>query len=84
MLASCRVRRGAVTLLGYLATSTIRRCATGYAVNNVFDSHRGRGWDERVNAFGKAKSAAGLRQLLAIFATLRLQTAASKPAATAK
>jgi len=83
-LAGCRVRRAAVTLLGHPATFTIRRCATGYAINSVFDSHSGRGWDERVNAFGEAKSAAGLRQLLAIFATLRHQPAAGKPAATAK
>jgi hypothetical protein len=39
----------------------------------VFDSHSGRSWDGQANAFGEAKSAAGLRQLLAIFATLRRQ-----------
>ncbi|GAB3637376.1 hypothetical protein GCM10027422_29660 [Hymenobacter arcticus] len=79
----CRVRRVAVTLLGHPATFTIHRCATGYTVNSVFASHSGRGWDAQVNAFGEAKSAAGLRQLLAIFATLRRQPAAGKPAAAA-
>ena len=80
-LAGCRVRRAAVTLLGYPATFSIRRCATGYVLNSVFDSHSGRSWDAQVNAFGEAKSAVGLRQLLAIFATLRRQPAAAKPAA---
>lgn len=80
-LAGCRVRRAAVTLLGHPATFSIRRCATGYVLNSVFDSHSGRGWDAQVNAFGEAKSAAGLRQLLAIFATLRRQPTSTKPAA---
>ena len=60
-LAGCRVRRVAVTLLGHPATVSIRRCATGYTLNSVFDSHSGYGWDTQVNAFGEAKSAAGLR-----------------------
>ena len=72
-VAGCRTRRAAVTLLGQPATVSIRRCATGYALNSVFDSRSGRTWDGQANAFGGAKSAAGLRQLLAIFATLRRQ-----------
>jgi hypothetical protein len=79
----CRVRHAAAILLGQPATFTIRRCATGYTVNSVFASHSSQGWDAQVNAFGEAKSAAGLRQLLAIFATLRRQPAAGKPAAAA-
>jgi len=79
--AGCQTRRAAVAVLGHPASFTIHRCATGYTVNSVFDSHSGRGWDAQVNAFGEAKSAAGLRQLLAIFATLRRQPAATKPAA---
>jgi len=73
--AGCRTRRAPATLLGYPATFTIHRCATGYSVNSVFDSHSGRGWDAQVNAFGEARSAAGLRRLLAVFATLRRQPA---------
>jgi hypothetical protein len=72
-LAGCRTRRATLTLLGHPARVSIRRCATGYALNSVFDSHSGRTWDGQANAFGEAKSAAGLRQLLAIFATLRRQ-----------
>lgn len=79
--AGCQTRRAAVSMLGYPATFTLHHCATGYTINSVFDSHSGRGWDAQVNAFGEAKSAAGLRQLLAIFATLRRQPA-KKPAAT--
>jgi len=71
--AGCRTRRAAVTLLGHPATFSIQRCATGYALSSVFDSHSGRSWDGQANAFGEAKSAAGLRQLLTIFATLRRQ-----------
>jgi hypothetical protein len=72
-VAGCRTRRTTTTLLGHPATFSIRRCATGYTVNSVFDSHSGRTWDGLANAFGEAKSAAGLRQLLAVFATLRRQ-----------
>ena len=81
-MAGCRTRRAAVTMMGRPATFAIRRCATGYTINSVFDSHSGRTWDAQVNAFGEAKSAAGLRQLLAIFATLRRQPAPNKPAAS--
>lgn len=80
-IAGCQTRRVAVPMLGHPATFTIHRCATGYTVNSVFDSHSGRGWDAQVNAFGEAKSAAGLRQLLAVFATLRRRPASGKPAA---
>lgn len=73
--AGCQTRRATTTLLGHPATFTIRRCATGYTISSVFDSHSGRGWDAQANAFGEAKSAAGLRQLLAIFATLRRKPA---------
>ena len=69
----CRIRRVVVTWQGHPATFTVHRCATGYTINSVFDSHSGRSWDARNNAFGEAKSAAGLRQLLAVFATLRRQ-----------
>lgn len=79
--AGCQTRRAAVAVLGHSVPFTIHRCATGYTVNSVFDSHSGRGWDAQVNAFGEAKSAAGLRQLLAIFVTLRRQPTATKPAA---
>ena len=74
----CRTRRVVVTWQGHPATFTVHRCATGYTVNSVFDSHSGRGWDARANAFGEAKSAAGLRQLLAVFATLRRQPGAAR------
>ena len=80
-MAGCQTRRAAVSVMGRPVTFSIRRCATGYTINSVFDSHSGRGWDAQANAFGEAKSAAGLRQLLAIFATLRRQPAATKPAA---
>ena len=80
-MAGCQTRRAAVAVLGHPALFAIHRCATGYTVNSVFDSHSGRTWDAQVNAFGEAKSAAGLHQLLAIFATLRRQPAATKPAA---
>ena len=72
-LAGCRTRRVILTLLGHPARVSIRRCARGYVLNSVFDSHSGRTWDGQANAFGEAKSAAGLRQLLAVFATLRRQ-----------
>jgi hypothetical protein len=74
-IAGCRTRRAATILLGHPATFSVRRCATGYAISSVFDSHSGRAWDAQANAFGEAKSAAGLRQLLAVFATLRHQPA---------
>jgi hypothetical protein len=83
-LAGCRVRQAAVTLLDRPATFSIRRCATGYAINSVFDSHSNLSWDAQVNAFGEAKSAAGLRQLLAIFATLHRQSAAQPAASMSK
>jgi hypothetical protein len=73
--AGCRTRRATVALLGHPATFSIRRCATGYVLNSVFDSRSGRTWNGQANAFGEAKSAAGLRRLLAIFATLRRQPA---------
>ncbi|MBO2008801.1 hypothetical protein [Hymenobacter negativus] len=71
--AGCQMRRVATTLLGRPATWQVQRCATGYTLNAVFDSHSGQGWSPLINAFGEAKSAAELRQLLAIFATLRQQ-----------
>lgn len=74
-VAGCRTRRAVTTLLGHPATFSIRRCATGYTISSVFDSRSGRTWDGQANAFGEAKSAAGLRRLLAIFATLRRQPA---------
>ena len=77
--AGCQTRRATIAVLGHPAAFTIHRCATGYTINSVFDSHSGRGWDAQVHAFGEAKSAAGLRQLRAIFATLRRQPAADKP-----
>jgi hypothetical protein len=80
-LAGCRIRRADVVLLGHPATFSIRHCATGYTINSVFDTHSGRTWDGQANAFGEAKSAAGLRQLLAIFATLRHQPQPAGPAA---
>lgn len=80
-MPGCQTRRAAVTVMGRPVTFAIRRCATGYTINSVFDSHSGRTWDGQANAFGEAKSAAGLRQLLAIFATLRRQPAPGKPAA---
>jgi hypothetical protein len=80
-LAGCRVRQAAVTLLDRPATFSIRCCATGYAINSVFGS---RSWVAQVNAFGEAKSAAGLRQLLAIFATLHRQSAAQPAASRSK
>lgn len=69
--AGCQVRQQPATLLGRPATWHITRCASGYAVYAVFDSRSGRGWDAQINAFGEARSAAELRQLLAVFATLR-------------
>jgi hypothetical protein len=78
-IAGCRTRRAAISVMGHPVTFAIRRCATGYAINSVFDSHSGRTWDGQANAFGEAKSAAGLRQLLAIFVTLRRQPGANKP-----
>ncbi|MDO7874407.1 hypothetical protein Q5H93_06655 [Hymenobacter sp. ASUV-10] len=69
----CRTRRATVSLLGRPTPVTIHRCATGYTVSSVFASRSGRGWDAQVDAFGEAKSAAGLRQLLAVLAMLRRQ-----------
>ena len=69
--ADCQVRRQPATLLGRPATWHVTRCASGYTVHALFDSHSGRGWDAQINAFGEARSAAELRQLLAVFATLR-------------
>lgn len=69
--AGCQVRRVPTTLLGRPATWRVQRCATGYTLDAVFDSHSGQGWNPLINAFGEARSAAELRQLLAIFATLR-------------
>jgi hypothetical protein len=77
-VGGCRIRRATTTLLGHPATFSIRRCATGYTINSVFDSYSGRGWDAQANAFGEAKSAAGLRQLLTVFATLRQQKQSAK------
>lgn len=71
--ADCQVRRVPATLLGRSATWRVQRCATGYTLSAVFDSHSGQGWSPLINTFGEAKSAAELRQLLAIFATLRQQ-----------
>lgn len=71
--AGCRTRRTPVVLLGSAVPVTIHRCATGYTVSSVFASHSGRTWDGQVDAFGEAKSAAGLRQLLAVLTTLRHQ-----------
>lgn len=71
--AGCRTRRAVVMWQGHPATFVVHRCATGYTISSVFDSYNGWGWDARANAFGEAKSAAGLRQLLAVFATLRRQ-----------
>ena len=71
--AGCQTRSAATTLAGQPATFTIHRCAAGYSISSVFDPRSGRGWDAQSNAFGDAKSAAGLRQLLAVFATLRRQ-----------
>ena len=71
--AGCQVRRVPTTLLGRPATWRIQRCTTGYTLNAVFESHSDQGWSPLINAFGEAKSAAELRQLLAIFATLRHQ-----------
>ncbi|MBF9220455.1 hypothetical protein [Hymenobacter ruricola] len=73
----CQLRRVPTTLLGRPATWRVQRCATGYTVSAVFDSHSGQGWNPLINAFGEAKSAAELRQLLAIFASLRQQPKAS-------
>jgi hypothetical protein len=78
-LAGCQTRRTAISVLGHPATFTIHRCATGYTVNSVFDSHSGQGWNAQVNAFGEAKSAAGLRQLLNVFTTLRHQITPISP-----
>lgn len=74
--AGCQERRQPATLLGQPATWHITRCASGYTVYALFDSRSGRGWDAQVNAFGEARSAAELRQLLAVFATLRRDTVA--------
>lgn len=71
--AGCQVRRVPATLLGRPATWRVQRCATGYALDAVFDSHSAEDWNPLINTFGEAKSAAELRQLLAIFATLRYQ-----------
>lgn len=73
--AGCQTRRVPITLLGRPVPFTIHRCAAGYSINSIFDPRSGRRWDTESNAFGDAKSAAGLRQLLAVFATLRRQPA---------
>ena len=79
--AGCQVRRVPTTLLGRPATWTVQRCATGYTLHAVFDSQSGQGWNSLINTFGEAKSAAELRQLLAIFATLRRQPKPVTPSA---
>ena len=66
----CQRRRVLVSVLGHAAPFTVQRCATGYTLDAVFASGRSQSFDSQVNAFGSAKSAAELRQLLAIFATL--------------
>jgi len=77
--SGCRTRRATMLLLGRPTPVTIHRCATGYTVSSVFASRSGRGWDAQVDAFGEAESAAGLRQLLAVLATLRRQPTSSSP-----
>lgn len=79
--AGCQLRRVPTTLLGRPATWRVQRCATGYTLDAVFASHSGQEWSPVINAFGEAKSAAELRQLLAIFATLRHQPAPAGKAA---
>ena len=71
----CQQRQAPVVVLGHPASFVVRRCATGYTVNAVFASQSGQPWNPLINAFGEAKSAAELRQLLAVFATLRRQPA---------
>ena len=75
--AGCQQRRVAVPVLGRPAPFTVQRCATGYTLDAVFDSGRSQSFDSKINAFGSAKSAAELRQLLAVFATLRRRPAAA-------
>jgi|GEM_PF-2072476 len=71
--AGCQRRRVTVAVLGRPVRFAVQRCATGYVVDAVFNGPSGP--PLVINAFGEAKSADELRQLLAIFATLRLQQA---------
>lgn len=71
--AGCQRRHLSLPVLGHPAAFTMQRCATGYTLDAVFDSGHNQSFDAKINAFGTARSAAELRQLLAIFATLRRQ-----------
>lgn len=79
-VAGCRTRRVSATVLAHPATWTVQRCADAYTLNAVFESHSDQPWSPTINAFGTAKSAAELRQLLAVFTTLRHQAPPARPA----
>jgi len=69
--AGCQVRQLPATLLRQPVVWTVRRCATGYSLDGVFDNPRGQPGQDKINAFGEARSAAELRQLQTIIASLQ-------------
>jgi hypothetical protein len=75
----CRTRRLQRPLLGRPATWQLSQCATGYTLNVLAALPAGPAYFQQIHLFGQARSAAGLRQLLAVASTLQYKPLGKSP-----
>ena len=75
--AGCRLRHLRQPLLGRPAAWQLSQCATGYTLNVRAALPTKSAYVEQIHLFGQARSAAGLRQLLAVVHTLQYKPPAS-------
>jgi hypothetical protein len=68
---SCKTATIKGKILDNIADWTVYNCTGDYALQTIIDSKSGEEWNERIHAFGHAKSEAELNKILDIYSTLR-------------
>jgi len=68
---SCKTTTLKSTILNTNADWTVYNCSNNYTLQTIIDSKSGEDWNEKIHAFGHAKSEDNLHKVLDIYSTLK-------------
>jgi len=68
---SCKSETLKGKILDNMQKWTVYNCEGNFSIQAIADNKKGEGWNQRIHAFGHAKSSDDLQTILDIYATLR-------------
>ncbi|QQR55565.1 hypothetical protein IPG41_03355 [Candidatus Peregrinibacteria bacterium] len=69
--ANCKTETLTGKILDNMQAWTVYNCQSDFSIQTIVDNNKGEGWNQKVHAFGHAKSNDDLQTILEIYSTLR-------------